>query len=93
MIEETGPSSAVGPRIRWGAISWAAIAGLVAAATLYFAADPTRRINLSRWLLQLTPGGIVLIVALAIGTLLVILGLLAAIRSAGRRQNLRGGPA
>ena len=72
------------PRIRWGAIVWGLIVCAIAGATLAVTSEGERREGFALWLTRLTPGGIWLIVVLLAGGILLLLGLLAAIRRAQR---------
>jgi hypothetical protein len=72
------------PRIRWGAIAWGLLVGTIAVATLAITRTAAVREDFALWLTQLTPGGIWLIVVLAAGGILLLLGLLAAVRRAQR---------
>jgi hypothetical protein len=68
------------PRIRWGAVVWGLIVGSLAIITLAIARTEAGRENFALWMARLTPGGIWLIVVLALGGTLLLLGLLSAIR-------------
>ena len=72
------------PRIRWGAIVWGLIVCAIAAATLQVTRVAESREGFTLWLTRLTPGGIWLIVVLVTGGILLLLGLLAAVRRAQR---------
>ncbi len=73
------------PRIRWGAIVWGLIVGTIAVVTLAITRTTEGREGFVLWLTRLTPGGIWLIVVLAVGGILLLLGLLSAIRRLQRR--------
>lgn len=78
------------PRIRWGAIVWGLLVGTVAVATLAVTRTAASREDFALWLAQLTPDGIWLIVVLVAGGILLLLGLLAAIRrTQGPREHLQ----
>ncbi|MFC4244321.1 hypothetical protein ACFOYW_13150 [Gryllotalpicola reticulitermitis] len=72
------------PRIRWGGIIW----GLVFVASGWFALwtmqSHERRSAFSDWILTLNDGGWAIVAAFAIGALLLVLGLIAALRAATR---------
>lgn len=78
--------AAARPRIRWGAIVWGLIVCVIAATTLQVTRTSESREGFVLWLTRLTPGGIWLIVVLVAGGILLLLGLLAAIRRAQRAR-------
>jgi len=72
------------PRIRWAGIIWGLMflaAGWFALWTLTAAA---RRSAFSGWILTLGDGGWMIVAAFALGGLLLVLGLIAALRAASR---------
>ncbi|MDQ1598271.1 MAG: hypothetical protein QOI70_1695 [Microbacteriaceae bacterium] len=73
------------PRVRWGAIAWGVIASAIVVATLSLAGSPTRRDSFAGWLFALSPGAIIVLVAIAIGAILLLLGILAALRKTDSR--------
>jgi hypothetical protein len=78
------------PRIRWGAIVWGLIVAMVAVATLAITRTAESREDFALWLTQLGPAGLWLIAVLAAGGILLLLGLLAAIRRAqGPREHVQ----
>lgn len=74
------------PRIRWGAIVWGLIVCGIAAVTLQVTRTAESREGFALWLSKLTPGGVWLIVVLITGSILLLLGILAAIRRAQRAR-------
>lgn len=68
------------PRIRWGAIVWGLIVSSVAIITLAVIRTGAGRESFALWLTGLTPGGIWLIAVLVLGSILLLLGLLSALR-------------
>jgi hypothetical protein len=74
------------PRIRSGAIAWGLIVMATAGGVLFALADPARRAAFTAWLTTLTPGGAILVGVIALGTLLLLLGVLAVIRRAQRPE-------
>jgi hypothetical protein len=78
------------PRIRWGAIVWGLIVATVAVATLAITRTAESREDFALWLTQLGPAGLWLVAVLAAGGILLLLGLLAAIRRAqGPREHVQ----
>lgn len=73
------------PRVRAGSIAWGLIVITAASLVLWVAYDPARRSAVTDWALSLTPGGVVLVGVLALGGILLLAGVLAAIRRAQRR--------
>lgn len=78
MTIETTPTA----RIRAGAIVWSVIAITISSATLYIVGSDERRAAVTDWVLALTPTAIWLLVAVATGGVLLLTGILAAIRRA-----------
>ncbi|WP_349899703.1 hypothetical protein [Parafrigoribacterium soli] len=72
------------PRVRWGAILWGLVVTAIATVTLSVTRTEGTREDFGLWLGELTPAGIWLIVVMAAGGILLLLGLLAAIRRAQR---------
>jgi len=85
-IAESAPATPVipRPRIRAGAVVWGLFVIGVASATLYVIADASRRTALFSWATTLTPGGAVLVGVIALGAVLLLLGVLGAISRAQR---------
>jgi hypothetical protein len=73
------------PRIRWAGIVW----GLVFAAAGWFAVwtllSAERRAAFAEWILTLDNGGWAVVAAFTVGGLLLVLGLVAALRAATRQ--------
>ncbi|CAN5296323.1 hypothetical protein BH11ACT5_BH11ACT5_26880 [soil metagenome] len=74
------------PRVRAGSVAWGLIVIVTASATLWVAFDPDRRRAVTDWATSLTPGGFVLVLVLVLGGILLLAGILAAIRRAQRRS-------
>ncbi len=74
------------PHVRAGSLVWGAIVITVAALTLWVAVSDTRREAAIDWMLALTPGTAGIVAALACGGILLIAGVLAAIRHAQRER-------
>ena len=68
------------PRVRFGTISWGLIVGLGASALLVLLLTPGARSELVQWVLNVQPAVAILLVAVASGAVLLLLGLLALIR-------------
>lgn len=69
-----------GPRIRWAAIIWGAIAAIIAVITIVITGSEERRAAFLRWAGQLNGADIGLLVALVVGALILLFGLLAVLR-------------
>ena len=69
-----------GPRIRWAAIIWGAIAVVIAVVTLVITGSVERREAFLRWGSQLSGGDIWLLVVLVVGAFILLFGLLAVLR-------------
>lgn len=63
------------PRIRSGAIVWGLIESGAAVLLLLIAADPVLRGAVGDWALALEPAGVAAIVIAALGTLVLLIGL------------------
>lgn len=74
------------PHVRAGSIVWGAIVITVAALALWVAVSGTRREAAIDWMLALTPGTAAVVGVLALGGILLIAGVLAAIRRAQRQR-------
>jgi hypothetical protein len=72
------------PRVRWAGIIW----GLVFAAggwcTVWTLLEPDRRAAFSNWILSLDDGGWAIVGALALGALLLLIGLSQGLKAATR---------
>lgn len=68
------------PRVRFGTISWGLIVGLGGSALLVLLLTPGARSELVQWVLTVHPHVVVLLALVAIGALLLLLGVLAVIR-------------
>jgi hypothetical protein len=62
------------------------IATAIVVETLVVAGSPSRRHEFGNWLLELNAGDVVVLVAIAIGSLLLLLGILTALRRSGNRR-------
>ena len=74
------------PRIRWGAIAWGLIVCALAAMTMVITGSPGNRTAFVEWLGRLTPGTMWLIAVFVVGGVILLLGLLAALRRGGRAR-------
>jgi hypothetical protein len=86
LSEDAPVQTAPRPRIRWGAVAWGLIVCGIAGATLQVTRTEGSREGFILWLTRLNPSGIWLIVVLVSGGILLLLGLLAAIRRAQRAR-------
>lgn len=68
------------PRLRVGAIVWGVFVIAIASLVLWVTGDDTRREGFLEWVTTLTPGGFALVGVLVLGALLLLAGVLAAIR-------------
>jgi len=89
LIAESTPVTPVipRPRIRAGAIVWGLFVIGIGVTTLSVVADASRRAALFTWATTLTPGGAVLVGVIAIGAVLLLLGVLGAISRAQRPRD------
>lgn len=87
-LQEDAGHAPAGPRIRWAGIAWGTIFCAIGLTTMLIAGSPARRDGFGDWIGQLGVGGIVLVGVLALGILILILGILAVIR---RAQTPRAG--
>lgn len=79
--ESSGAERAIRrPRIRFGTISWGLIVGVGGAALLWLLVTPGARSELVQWVLDLQPGIAILLAVVAVGAILLLLGVLALIR-------------
>lgn len=85
-LHRGGPELRTTPRIRWAGIVW----GLVFAAAGSFAVwtmlSAERRAAFSDWILTLNNGGWTVVGAFTIGGLLLVLGMISALRAASHRD-------
>ena len=82
----TSPGATARPRIRWGAIAWGLIVCALAAMTMVITGSPDNRTAFVEWLGRLTPGTMWLIAVFVVGGVILLLGLLAALRRGGRAR-------
>lgn len=75
-----------GPRTRWAGIIWGAVFSALAVTVLVTVGSGERRAAFGDWASSLTVAGFTLVVVLALGCLLLLLGLLAAVRQVQRRR-------
>ena len=68
------------PRVRFGTISWGLIVGLGASALLVLLLTPGARGELVQWVLNVQPAVVILLMVVASGAVLLLLGVLALIR-------------
>ena len=73
------------PHVRAGSIAWGLIVITGAALVLWVIAEPARRSAVAEWATTLTPGGVALVAILACGAILLLAGVLTAIRRAQHR--------
>lgn len=81
---ETTDAQALRPRTRWAAIIWGVALAAVAALALWITVSPDRRTALADWSLSLSPAAIGAYVALAIGAIALIAGLVGIVRRVQR---------
>ncbi len=74
------------PTIRWGALVWGLLFGLTAAVTLWILVDPGRRDAIDDWFLTLNPLAATLYALVAVGTIVVLFGLVGLIRRGERTR-------
>ena len=80
------PEATASPRIRWGAIAWGFIVCALAVMTMVITGSPDNRTAFVEWLGRLTPGTMWLIAVFVVGGVILLLGLLAALRRGGRAR-------
>ena len=86
------PADIPAPRIRWAGIVWGALFAILAAIALWTLAEPSRRaaVRDAVWVLadlQLSPGLVVAISVLVVGSILALIGAAALTRRAGRSHS------
>lgn len=81
-----GRDSVRKPPIRWGGIVWGLILLALSGFVLFTISSPTNRYAFSYWLAHLTPGSGWTLAVVAVGGIILVLALLAAIRSAQRKR-------
>lgn len=74
------------PRIRFGAIAWGLIVCAIAVTVWSIISSPTSRSEVTTWFWELSPGTAILVAILALGALMLLLGILSLIRKAQSRQ-------
>ncbi|HEY0246771.1 MAG TPA: hypothetical protein VGC45_00790 [Gryllotalpicola sp.] len=74
------------PRVRWAGVVWGLLFALAGGLALWTMTGAERRAGFSGWVLSLNDGGWVLLSALALGGLLLVIGLIAGLRAATRRR-------
>ena len=79
-----GPAVPLRPRTRWAAIIWGAVFAAVATVALWTTVSPDRRTALADWSLSLSPAAIGAYVALAIGAIALVAGLVGILRRVQR---------
>lgn len=85
----TGPGTTAlypRPRIRAAAITWGLIVAAIASVTLWVITSPARREGFVDWVLALTPGDVTLLALAASGAIVLVAGLLSAVRSVQTRS-------
>jgi len=80
------PASDERPRIRAAAIAWGLVVIALGGALVGIAVDPQRRDEVIDWATHLTAGGVALAVALVLGGVLLLVGVLSGIRGLQRRR-------
>lgn len=78
-------TSAPRPRIRFGTIVWGLLVFAAGATLLTALRTPGQRNQLADWVFSLTPSDSILIVTIVVGAIVLVLGLLAVIRSQQKR--------
>ena len=86
--ERPSEASAVrtAPRTRWAGIIWGAVFSALAVTVLVMVGSDERRAAFGVWASSLTVAGFTLVIVLALGCLLLLLGLLGAVRQVQRRR-------
>lgn len=74
------------PKIRWGGVVWGIILLAVSGFVLFTISSPANQYAFSYWLAHLTPGSGWTLAVVAVGAIILILALLAAVRSAQRKR-------
>lgn len=83
---ENDPAASVSrPRIRFGTIVWGLLVFAAGATLLTALRTPGQRDQVANWALSLTPSDSILIVTIVVGAIVLVLGLLAVIRSQQKR--------
>lgn len=82
----SAPRGANGPRTRWAAIIWGAVFSALAVTVLVMVASGEHRAAFADWANSLTVAGFTVVGVLALGCLVLLLGLLAAVRQFQRRR-------
>jgi hypothetical protein len=77
------------PRIRFGTIVWGLLVFAAGATLLTALRTPGQRDQFVGWALSLSPSDSLLIVAIIVGAIVLVLGLLAVIRSQQKRWSRR----
>ena len=75
----------VRPRTRWASIIWGAVFAALAALGLWTFLRPTGRHGLGDWIMSLTPGTMTAYSLLALGVLVLVIGLVGLLRRAQRK--------
>lgn len=79
----------MGPRTRWAAIIWGVVFAVIAAGALTLVVYPANRDDFADWLFALAPTTMLLLLALTVGTLLLLLGLIGLLRRSQRARAQR----
>ncbi|MFF1877177.1 hypothetical protein [Leifsonia sp. NPDC058230] len=74
------------PHVRWGGVVWGAILVAIAGFVLYTVSSPDRKLAFESWVEALTPGAAWTLAVVAVGVFILILALLAVVRSAQRNR-------
>jgi hypothetical protein len=74
------------PPVRWGGVVWGLLLVLFAGGTLWVLSSPSRLTAWDRWVSTLTPATAWALGIAVVGLVIVVSGLLGAIRSAQRRR-------
>ncbi|WP_431279465.1 hypothetical protein [Leifsonia poae] len=74
------------PHVRWGGIVWGAILVAIAGFVLFIVSSHERQAAFDSWVAGLTPGGFWTLAVIAVGVFILILALLAVVRSAQRKR-------
>lgn len=75
------------PRVRWAAVIWGTTFAAIAAAALWFLADPDRRAALADGVGTMTPATLLTVVLLTAGALLLVGGVAGLVRRTQHRSS------
>lgn len=85
----TADAATLRPRTRWAAIIWGAVLATIAGVALWITVSPDRRTALADWSVALSPAALAAYIALAIGAIALVAGLVGILRHAQRALDNR----